>query len=197
MDIFGNNRPKDDVVQTSAPMGSVENQTVQASTPSVAARPVKKRSAWSTVAFLFLMLFLLAVAAAGVLWYLWQQSQNSLGTVQAENTSLKFNLDQSKQQVARLEGRGEQAAAEASSNDETLIQKAALTYNSLLASPLKDAKVTVTKKDGTQAIATIADTTSGYKAYMKKGTDGAWHVVWTGQNTPAADVVRQFNLTVQ
>jgi len=50
-----------------------------------------------------LVLFICLIAVSGVLWYLWQQSQATLESVKTENATLKFNLEQTEQEVERLE----------------------------------------------------------------------------------------------
>lgn len=64
-------------------------------------------------------------------------------------------------------------------------------YNTTLLTPLKDVKVTVTKRDGNMAIATVSDVTAGYKAYLKKAGE-TWLVVWSGQNTPPDEITEMF-----
>lgn len=155
---------------------------------------VKKRSAWSTVAFLFLLLLLLSLGASAWLWSMWQDSQNDVATSKSELTAATTTIANLREQLGKANG---QVAAEAALpiNDEEAIKTAVKNYNDTMATPLKNVKIEVAKKDGSQAIASVADATSGYKAYLKK-VNNEWMVVWTGQNTPPADVVAQFGLTI-
>ena len=146
---------------------------------------------WKIMAGLLAVLFVLAVSAAGASWYLWQQAESSLTVTKAELTTATFNLEQARQQVSYLEG--QEAEDE---DDEARIVTAAKNYNTLLKSPLSGAAITVTKKDVSQAIATITERAVSYTALMEKSSDGAWLVVWFGQGTPSADVIRQFDITI-
>lgn len=153
---------------------------------------VKKRSAWSTVAFLFLLLLLIALGASAWLWTMWQDSQNQVSANKSDLTAATATIANLREQLGKANGQAEAEAA-LPVNDEETIKTAVKNFNASLAAPVKDAKVEVTKKDGDQAIATVADTTAGYKVYLKK-TDQSWTAVWSGQNTPPADVISRFGL---
>ena len=154
---------------------------------------VKRRgSAWSTFAFFLLILLLMAVAALAWLWFSRQDALNQVGERNAELNASQVTIGNLREQLGAKNGE-ETAIANAPVNDEEQIRSAVKDYNNALATPLTDATIEVTKRDGNLAIASVGNVTAGYKAYLKK-VNGAWLVVWSGQNTPPADTVKQFDL---
>ncbi len=152
----------------------------------------KRRSAWSTVAFLFMLLLLASLAMGAWLWYMWQDSKNQQATLRSDVSSAQAAMANLREQIGVKNG---QAAAEANQpvNDETAIISAVKAYNSALGTPINDVKIQVTKRDGNIAIANVSNVTAGYKAYLKK-SGNIWLVVWSGQNTPPDEVVKLFGL---
>lgn len=155
---------------------------------------VKKRSIWSTVAFTFLILLLITAGVAAWLWFMWQDGQSQNSAVRSDLSSANSTIADLREKLGVKNG---QAAAEDNmpDNDEANIAAATKSYNASLANPLKDVKVEVVKRDGNQAVANVSDVTSGYKAYLKKA-NGQWVVVWSGQNEPDENVVKQFGLDI-
>lgn len=160
--------------------------------PTIVTR--KRRSAWSTVAFFFLVVLLVAVAAGAWMWYAWQDDKQQLTSVKSELVAAQTTIGNLREQIGEANG---QAAAEAQApiNDEKVITTTVESYNAVLATPLKDVKISLTKKDGTQAVAAATDGTAGYNIYLKK-SDNTWIVVWAGQGTPPADIAKQYALTI-
>lgn len=167
--------------------------------PTVAAAPAptvvkKSRSAWSTVAFFFMLLLLIAAGCAAWMWMMWQDSHNQLVSTKSQLTAAETTIAGLRDKVSQANGEAA-ALAKQPVNDEALIKVAAKTYNDALATPLKNPTITVTKKDGAQAIATVADLTSGYKVFLKK-VNNTWVAFFAGQNVPPADIAQQFGLTI-
>ncbi len=152
----------------------------------------KTRSAWSTVAFFFLLLLMISLGVAAWLWSSWQNAENQTALSKSEVKSAQSTIADLRQKLGEAHG---QAAAEAGMpiNDEALIKEVVTRYNAALASPLKDIKIDVTRREGNQAIASVSDVTAGYKAYLKK-SNNAWIVIYSGQNNPPADIIKQFDL---
>lgn len=152
----------------------------------------RSRSAWSTVAFLFMLLLLMALGACAWLYMSWQDSQNQLNSQQSQTNNAQATIANLRQKLGEATGQA-QAEANAPVNDEALIKTAVTNYNAALASPLKNPKIEVTKRDGNIAVASISDITAGYKAYLKK-SNNSWIVIYSGQNEPPADTLTQFDL---
>ena len=155
---------------------------------------VKRRSAWSTVAFASILLLLITLGAGAWAWMNWRDTVHQLEASQADLDIAQIQIADLREQLGVKVG-GEKALQNLPVNDEQQIEAAALDFNNAHASPLKDAVVELTKLDGDQATASISDTVSGYKVILKK-VNGTWVVVWTGQNQPSADVVERFDLRV-
>ncbi len=158
----------------------------------------KKRSGWSTMAMLFLLLFAVAAGTSAWFWYMWQNDHLALNdakndTSASEQTisNLRTELGKANQTIKDVTEQG------AGMTDEEMIKSAAKNHNDLLATPLVNATVALDKKDGEQAIATVSDNSGGaYKAYVKK-VNGSWAVVWSGQNTPPTEVITQYGIKIQ
>lgn len=159
----------------------------------------QRRSGWSTVAMLFLLLFAVAAGTAAWFWYMWQADHTSLTdarttTSKSEQTitGLRNELSNAKESLS--------AATNSAANktDEDMIKAAALQHDRLLTPPTANPEVKMTKKDGNQAIASVGDSASGagYMAYLKK-VDNQWFVVWSGQNTPPSDVITLYGIKIQ
>lgn len=153
---------------------------------------VKKRSGWSTVAFLFLLLMVIAFGVAAWFWLMWQESENRFAANKTDLTNAQMQVANLREQLGVKNGAAE-AVQNLPVNDEQAIKTAVKDYNAAFATPLADVKIELAKRDGNQAIATVAGAVAGYKVYLKK-VENAWVVVWSGQNVPPADVVKQFDL---
>lgn len=164
---------------------------------AVIAPTKKRRGFWSTLAMLFLLLLALAIGTAGWFWYQWQNDHTSLlsqqtavSTAESTITNLKNELTKANSQLK------ETTEKTANMTDDQLIEQAVKAEDKLHAVPMATIKVSVTKKDGNQAIAEVGDgTKSAYNAYLKKA-DNQWQVVWTGQGTPTAEVQKLYGLTL-
>lgn len=153
---------------------------------------VRKRSAWSTVAFMFALLMLMALGAFAWAYYMWQSEQKQVASKQSEISSLQSSVTSLHSEVSKATGKAE-AEASQPANDEAAIRTQVLAHNASLATPLKDAKVELTERKDSQALATVSNTTASYKAYVKKTTAG-WVVVWSGSGKPSDDVVERYGL---
>ena len=157
-------------------------------------KPVKKRSAWSTVAFLFALLMLVAAGAFAWSYYMWKDTQKQLTAKQSEIAAAQTQINGLREQLGIATGKA-QAEATLPTNDESLITDAVKSYNGSLASPLADSKVTIAQRTETQALANVANSTASYKVYLKKASN-KWVVVWSGTGTPAQDVIDRYGLKI-
>lgn len=177
-----------------------DNRQPEASTVASEQLPVSSRdslvkrrsSAWSTFAFFLLILLLMSVVALVWVWFSRQEALSQVGEKNAELNAAQVTIGNLREQLGVKNGE-EGALLNMPVNDEEQIRTVAKDYNNALASPLASAKVEISKRDGDQAIANVSDVTSGYKVYLKK-VNGAWLVVWSGQNTPSEDTVKQFDI---
>lgn len=167
----------------------MEEYNTRASTVESAQTPVVKKNR-NIVRTILGLLLLVSLVANLWLWFMWQDAQNEQTNLRSEINSAQTTNATLRERLGEKNG---QANAEANQpvNDEANIISSTKAYNATLATPLKDVKVTVTKRDGNMAIASVADATAGYKAYLKKAGD-TWLVVWSGQNTPPEEVNEMF-----
>ncbi len=178
--------------------GKKKAADVNAEPSTIAAEPrqttviKKSRSAWSTVAFFFLLLLLIALGAIAWMYFMWQDSQNQAASSKTELTSAQATISSLREKIATSNGEAS-AQAQTPVNDEADIKTAAKNYNDSLANPFKNPKIEVAKKDGSQAIAMVSEGVAGYKLYLKKVND-TWMVVYSGQNVPPAEIVKQFDI---
>lgn len=153
----------------------------------------RKISGWSTVAFFFMILLLLALGTAAWLWMSWREADDRAAAYKSDVVSAQSLVADLREQLGVKSGLAAQETTPA--NDEQLIKTAVTDYNNTLAAPLANAAIELTKRDGDQATARVSDTLSGYTVFLKKAKE-AWVVVWAGQNTPPEAIVKQFNLKV-
>lgn len=187
---FFNKKPTLAVDNTSS--SSDDTRSVASNIPTQQTVVKKSRSPWSTVAFFFLLLLLISLGVSAWLWSSWQSAQNQTDVNKSELTASQSTIANLREQLGKATG---QAVAESNQpvNDEALIKSAVQSYNGALASSIKDPVIEVTKKDGSQALISVGNGSVGYNAYVKK-VNTAWVVVWSGQNTPSDEVVKQFDL---
>lgn len=155
----------------------------------------KKRSPWSTVAMVFLLLFAISAGTAAWFWYMWQNDHTSLTDARNATSTSEQTISGLRDELTKTKASLSDAVDDAANKtDEEQIKAAAKRHNSLLATPLQNVTVKIDKTEGAQAIATVSDNSGGaYKSYLKK-SDGVWGVVWSGQNTPPAEVATQYGI---
>lgn len=154
----------------------------------------KHRSAWSTVAFIFLLLAIVAGVAAFWAWSQWQEAESRLLNADNDKTAMQLAITKAKTEAETLQTQiNEQKAA--TGNDEEQIKQTAKDHNSYLSVQATNPAVAVTKQDADQAIATVTGSNLTYKAYLKK-VNNTWHVVYSGQAAPSAEVVKQYGLKI-
>lgn len=158
----------------------------------------KRRNPWSTVAMVFLLLFVITAALAAWFWYMWQDNQVALSTANETESAAEQTIANLRQELGKTQDSLASAAnSVANKTGEEMIKSAAKNHNDLLATPLQNATVKIDKTEANQAIATVSDNGGGaYKAWLKK-SDGMWAVVWSGQNTMPADMKTQYGMTIQ
>lgn len=158
----------------------------------------QRRSGWSTVAMLFLLLFAVAAGTAAWFWYMWQTDHTSLSDARTTTSTSAQTISSLRDELSKAKASLSEATnSVANKTDEEQIKLAAKSHNALLATPLPNVTVKLDKTEGSQAIATVSDNSGGaYKAYLKKA-DGMWAVVWSGQNAPTTEVKTQYGITIQ
>lgn len=181
---------------------NVENPPIDtpATVPATVTIPVKKaRSVWARIAMMLLILALLAGLVAGGLWVRRAYDKSMIGNLRSDVASLSARLEAAETERVALENRiagMETVARLGVGNDEEQIKTATKQYGATFLRDANSATVSVGKRDGTQAVATVQSSQGKHNVYLKKSND-TWTPVWAGKSSPTEAQRDFYGITIE
>ncbi|MBC7746923.1 hypothetical protein H7Y40_02995 [Pedobacter sp.] len=185
-----------DDFKSSQPVTSVVDEPTPQVTPPVQ-KPIVEKKKYSKAFSFVSVLLLLVILGAGVLAYFWYNQSQELTNLKSQNTDLKTDIEN---QRAQNPGK-EDATPTLKQTESELAESAAFRHSCVtVGAPCSDKVIQkvikiqepVFGRDGFAIVSmTDGDGANGAKYYLKS-SNLQWEVIYDGQNTPPADVVKKF-----